>query len=226
MIYDLLIPAYNAEKTIPELLRQINEMGCPPLNLIVVDDGSSDHTFSILQQNVEHCLRHEKNTGKGSALQHGLNYALTNSSAPVVICIDSDLQHLPEQIPAFLEKYEKDGIELIIGNRIGRKKVMPIERRISNFLTSKLLSFFTSQSLPDSQCGFRLVSKNLLSRVNISNTGFQFESQFILETARLGFKIGFVNIPTIYNNHRSNIHHLRDTIGFIKLILVEIRRRL
>jgi len=226
MKYDLLIPAYNAEATIAELLRQIQLIQIQPSKLLVVDDGSTDHTFSILKQSGISSIRLEQNSGKGSALQNGLDFLRENSPSDLIICMDSDLQHLPANIISFLEQYEKTGVELIIGNRIGRGKSMPMARRLSNYLTSKILSYFSGQKLPDSQCGFRLVSKNLLDHINSKNNGFQFESQFILEAARLGYKIESVQIPTIYNNNRSNIHHLWDTVGFIKLILMEIWRRL
>ena len=99
---------------------------------------------------------------------------------------------------------------------------MPILRYLSNTLTSFIISKITGQDIKDSQCGFRLIKKDVLDTINISENGFQFESEFILMCARKNIKMFFVNIPTVYNDSSSNISHFRDTYKFVRLIIREI----
>jgi len=96
---------------------------------------------------------------------------------------------------------------------------MPLQRRLSNKLTSFLLSLKTSQKIIDSQCGFRAYSVKVLKDVKTKYFGFEAESEILVLAARKGYKIGFIDIPTIYGTGKSKMRPLQAIIGFMKVIL-------
>ena len=224
--YDVLIPAYNAEKTLPTLTRQLLQLRQPPGKIWVVDDGSNDNTV--------HCVNHPsvilkqlpKNHGKGFALRQGFNEFLNNSSAEYIICMDADLQHPVESVGTMVERLNHDQEKIIIGNRDKSARVMPLARVLSNKITSFILSKLTKQDILDSQCGFRAIHRQVLDGIELEENGFQLESEFILRVADRGWKIDFIEIPTIYNGSHSYIKHVGDTYRFIRLIIREMSGRL
>lgn len=220
--YDILIPAFNASQTLARLIAAILELQTTPKHIYVVDDGSTDETSDNLKSFPVTVLKNHKNMGKGYSLRRGYEYFLRNSDSQILICMDADLQHLPSSIPRFLESNRANEKHILIGNREKRFFTMPILRIVSNLSTSKILSWLTKQRILDSQCGYRLIRRHVLESIQLNENGFQLESEFIIKAARAGHQIGFVPIPTIYNNQPSNIRHLADTLQFIRLISREI----
>ncbi len=216
--YDILIPAYNAEKTLAELLEEIKGLPDLPSHLIIVDDGSTDKTAEIALQFTDHLLQNKEREGKGFALRQGFDQFLTHSAADYLICLDADLQHPPQSILEFLKKAEHNSSSILIGKRGRKVREMPLLRILSNTITSLVLSLLTGQKIEDSQCGFRMIKREVLTELKLCENGFQLESEFILKASRKGYRLEFVDIPTIYGNHPSNIDHLGDTLRFIKLV--------
>jgi len=95
---------------------------------------------------------------------------------------------------------------------------MPFQRKMSNKLTSFLLSKKTGMKIIDSQCGFRAFRRVVLQKVQTRCNGYEAESEIIILIARAGFKIGFVDIPTIYGNEKSKMNPLKAILGFIKVL--------
>ncbi len=95
---------------------------------------------------------------------------------------------------------------------------MPIQRILSNRITSSLLSIKTGQKISDSQCGFRGYKAAVLKNVNSYSSGYEAESEMIIYASRADFKIGFVNIPTIYGNEKSKMNPVEAILGFIKIL--------
>lgn len=102
----VLIPAFNAEKTISSLINQISVF-IARRDILVVDDGSTDRTYQLAKESGANCLQHKKNKGKGKALRTGFEYALRERYSGV-ITLDADLQHDPKFIPEFIKKAESD----------------------------------------------------------------------------------------------------------------------
>jgi glycosyltransferase involved in cell wall biosynthesis len=215
--YTILIPAYNAAETLQELLMQIKTVASPN-QIVVVDDGSVDQTAKIAQNEGVIVLTHSYNKGKGSALKTGFREIIQNRKEPYILCMDADLQHSVNDIPKFLQCAAEDRYQLIIGNRLSRTDNMPYHRRLSNRITSFIVSKLTGQQIQDSQCGYRLISKELLSTVQLEENGFQMESEMILKAAEQGYQVGFVNIATVYRDESSSIRHVYDTLKFMALI--------
>ena len=155
---------------------------------------------------------------KGAALLKGFEYFLQNSKADYLICMDADLQHPVKSIPDFL----KNESPFVIGNREKTLKTMPSHRILSNVITSKILSIASGQKILDSQCGYRMIHRDVISKLELNEKGFQLESEMVVEVAKMGVKIGYVDIPTIYNQSGSNISNVKDTLRFIRYIIKEI----
>jgi glycosyltransferase involved in cell wall biosynthesis len=223
--YEILIPAYNAEATIEILLKQIKQLKESPVKVYVVDDGSHDSTLRLSKAAGAYLIRHEVNYGKGAALKKGFQEFLTRSAATYLLCLDADLQHPVASIPDFLNKAAHEHSKVIIGNRKKHPVVMPFFRVISNLMTSSILSVITGQRIKDSQCGFRLIHRDILENLHMQENGFQLESEFIIEASRQGVPIDFVDIPTIYNHRSSSINHILDTYRFLCLIGREFFRK-
>jgi len=218
----VIIPAYKAEKTLGELIERIRQH-CT-LNIVVVDDGSPDHTSDIARKSGVHLIRHSVNKGKGEALRTGFKYVL-ESDAKYVITLDADLQHPPEMIPGFIKEHQSNPGAVIIGLR-KRDKNMPFHRRLSNSITSGLVSLKTGKKIRDVQCGLRLIPDQFLPRLLSGSRGFVFEAEMIIRLADLNVPFVFCPIPTIYMKEgHSSIAHVRDTLNFITMFIRSLLRR-
>ncbi len=224
--YDILIPAYNAQNTLPPILSQIKNLAEPPANVLVVDDGSTDRTPEVVEQNAfVTLLRLEQNQGKGSALRHGIDHFLKNSRSPFLLLMDADGQHPVDSIPQFLESSRSNSADIWIGFRSEKVGRMPALRIFSNTVSSLITSWVTGQRIYDSQCGFRLLKRTVLEQIVLTESGFQIETELIVKAARQGFTIQFVPIPTIYNGEKSYIKHVNDTIRFLSIIARELLQK-
>jgi glycosyltransferase involved in cell wall biosynthesis len=223
--YSILIPALDAEKYLPSLLSQIRQTEHQPVEIVVVNDGSTDKTEQIASSFGAVVLSHSSNKGKGAALRTGFRYFLETSQNDYVLCIDADLQHHVAEIPKFLSYAGKNDLKFVIGNRLNQMHTMPLHRKISNKTTSFILTKLTGQQIKDSQCGYRLVHRDVLNTLQLEENGFQMESEMILRAAAKNYKIGFVDIRTVYNDESSQIRNLSDTLKFISLVLRELIER-
>lgn len=213
--YCALIPAYNAEKSLPELVSRIQNLH-PDLDILIVDDGSRQRVDSYLSNKPKiDILRHKTNQGKGKALITGLK-AAQGRNKKYCICLDADLQHDPVQIGNFLNKKIETNCDIILGVR-DIYDSMPFHRILSNTITSFLISLKTGVRVHDSQCGYRLLTLEQLDLNEFKYTGFQFESEFLVKTLSQGYSLSEIPIETIYNHTSSNIENIGDTFRFIKL---------
>jgi glycosyltransferase involved in cell wall biosynthesis len=214
----VIIPTYNEAKNIADLLKAIKLHN---LDVVVVDDGSSDDTSLIASANGVVVLRNQHNQGKGASLIKGFNYALIRGY-DAVITMDGDGQHLPEDILFFLRLARYSDSAIFIGNRMQKAKNMPFLRLMTNRFMSWFLSSMAKQRVPDTQCGFRLFKKEVLERVSLSTSKYETESEIIIKSSRLGFRIESVPIKTVYSNEKSQINPLFDTLRFVRFIIKEL----
>jgi glycosyltransferase involved in cell wall biosynthesis len=183
--------------------------------VFVIDDGSQDNTSLIAKRAGAEVLRNNSPRGKGAALQTGWKYA-QERGFEWVLTMDGDGQHAAEDIPGFLDTVERTGAELIVGNRMGNSEGMPWLRRNVNRWMSARISKHAGVPLPDSQCGFRLMNLQAWSELRITATGFDIESDVLVEFAARGYAIRFVPIRVIYKTEQSKIHPMRDTIRWFR----------
>jgi glycosyltransferase involved in cell wall biosynthesis len=210
----VIIPTYNEAKAIGAIVKEIRQQG---IDVLVVDDGSIDDTSLIAKHNGAAVLRNQDNAGKGASLIKGFNYALLQDF-DAVITMDGDGQHLPEEIPSFVRLADNSNAGIFIGNRMASAKSMPALRIVTNKFMSWLISLVAGQKVPDTQCGFRLIKRQVLEKIDLKTAKYETESEMIIKCARLGFKIESVPIKTIYAGEKSQINPIIDTLRFIKFI--------
>lgn len=208
----ILISAYNSAATLPYVLEELKAFS--DLDILVVNDGSSDPTGDIARSFGVHVVDHDANKGKGAALQTGFKYAATQN-IDFVITLDADRQHPIENIPNFIQKHKEFPLDVILGKRT-RDKNMPWARKFSNSVSAALISLRIKQQIYDAQCGFRLIPKQYLTWNLSSIKGFIFESEVLISLAVNGVKFKFVPIPTLYpHENQSKMTYFDSTFGFI-----------
>jgi len=210
----VLIPAFNAEKTISQLIEQISANNIKKENILVVDDGSFDSTYEIAKSCGVKIIQHKKNKGKGEALKTGFEYALRENYSGV-ITLDADLQHDPKYIPDFIKNADSD---ILVGTRDRNLKIMPFSRWLTNNLTSIIVSIIGFTKVRDSQSGYRYISTEVLKSIKLKTKKYELESELLIKAGRKKFKINPVAISTIYEGSKSFINPLVDTGRFIKLM--------
>ena len=213
----VLIPAFNAECSLTELVHRLRST-IGNVQIVIVDDGSTDRTNEVAASIGSVVLRHEMNRGKGAALQTGFDFFNKQTGIEFILTMDADLQHQPEDVSKFLLVQQKTIADIVIGwrERIGTR--MPINRRLSNTITSALVGMRTGVKIKDSQCGFRLIRRSVIENIQLESTGYEAETEFLIKAAHRGFKIEFVPVQTIYGAEKSYMTHWVTTVNFIKVI--------
>jgi glycosyltransferase involved in cell wall biosynthesis len=221
MRFVCLIPSFNEEKTIGWLVKSLKAQGC---DVTVIDDGSTDGTSRIAHENGAEVIINERNLGKGASLRKAFDI-LKARSYDAVLIMDGDGQHLPGDIDPFIRVYEEKKPGIIVGNRMHKPKDMPLVRWITNALMSWIISGMCRQRVPDTQCGFRLISMKALQAIALNTDRYEIESEMLLEIARAGFKIESVPITSVYDGQYSAIHPWNDTVRFLKFVLQKNKLR-
>ncbi len=207
-----VIPCLNEEKTIGSVVLSVREH-LP--HVLVVDDASSDRSRRAAETAGARVVRHEQSRGKGAALTTGWTRARQDGFR-WALSLDGDGQHSAADIPLFFAQAEREAVTLVVGNRMGMASEMPWVRRCVNRWMSKHLSKMACQPLPDSQCGFRLMSLESWSRLTIQTTHFEIESEILLAFITAHERVSFVPIRVIYAGEVSKIHPLRDTVRWLR----------
>lgn len=210
-----IIPAKNEAAFIADVVRRTRRHVS---RLIVVDDGSSDSTAVEAAAVGAEVIVREGTPGKGEAIKTGLRAVLPDLSWHHVLVLDGDGQHIPDEIPRLLTTAQTTGAGLVIGNRMSRPTGMPWLRRSVNRWVSREICQLCEQSIPDTQCGFRLFRRDLLPLLLCETTGFDYETEVILLIARAGVRIETVPVTCRYGAERSKINPIRDTIRYFSLM--------
>jgi membrane-associated phospholipid phosphatase/MFS family permease len=213
-----VIPAYGfapAERVVAQTARHTDQV-------VVVDDGSppqvAERIDRLAAESGARVVRLDANSGKGDAVAAGAASLLGDGERPdAIVVLDSDGQHPPERIPDFIEAARDT--ELVIGNRRGDVRNMPRIRRITNSVSSGLLSLVTRRRLPDTQSGMRLYRAEVLERVPLPGGGYEAEARHLKAAVREGVSVGWVPIPAIYNGSPSHFRPLADSTRVLGAIL-------
>jgi glycosyltransferase involved in cell wall biosynthesis len=209
-----VIPAYQEEKHIGDVVRRTRQQLD---HVLVVDDGSNDETATRAREAGAEVIVHPKNRGKGESIKTGLRHWLDRQITWVVI-LDADGQHRPEEIDRFIYAAMSDRASLVLGNRMNNISSMPLVRRLVNRYMSNTISRVCGQHIPDTQCGFRMLHRQLIPDVLGGTNRFDYETEMLIVASRKGFRIQSVPITTVYSDEVSSIHPVRDTLRFFKLM--------
>jgi len=208
-----VIPAYNEAPRFGAVVLAVREL----LPVIVVDDGSTDRTSDVARETGAEVVEQRPNQGKGAALRSGFRQALA-IGADAILTLDADGQHAPADIPLLLAAATADPApDLVIGRRSFRS--MPPIRRLSNELGRRAFSWAVGRDIPDNQSGFRVVSRRLAEATLASDEpGFAFEVEQITTCIRMGGRIAWVPVRTIYAGAPSHIRPLEHLREFIRIV--------
>jgi len=204
-----VIPAFQATATIGDVVTRTRAT-LPDAQVIVVDDGSSDGTGDAARGTGGGAavVTHPRNRGKGVALRAGIARACADD-ADLIVTLDADGQHPPEEIPRLLAPLAEGRADLVLGAR-RRDGVMPLSRRFTNWLSATLASRIAGQRLHDAQTGFRAFTRAVTERIKPAGDRYEYEANFLLDALRAGYRVASVEVPTIYGP-RSHFRSWTDT---------------
>lgn len=197
----ILIPAYNEAAVIGDVLKSIPaRIDNYDIDVVVVDDGSSDGTSAIAMRHNAYVLRHMLNSGAGAATATGLQY-VRDKAYDAAVTMDADGQHLMDDCKRVLLEIENKKADLVIGSRLINADGMPRRRIIGNkglnFVT--YLIFRTTAS--DTQSGLKAFSKHALQQINIKASGMEFCSEIIWRAKQSGLVVEETPITALYSDY-------------------------
>ena len=188
------IPAYNEEKTIAKVIQEIPKKipGIKEIEVIVIDDGSTDKTASVAKRCGAIVVRHPGNRGLAKAFKTGLNAALERG-ADIIVNTDADFQYNQKQIPALIKPILEGKADIVLGSRFaGWIEEMPLSKKLGNKLATAVVRFVTGYKITDAQTGFRAFSREAALRMNILSD-YTYTQETLLIAAEHKLKV--VEIP-------------------------------
>ncbi|MHB8121526.1 MAG: glycosyltransferase family 2 protein [Desulfuromonadaceae bacterium] len=218
----ILIPAYNAEKTILAVVRECLQHGLP---VVVVDDGSADGTAGMVAGLPVTLLRHGQNLGKGAALKTGFAWAI-ESGFDAVVTIDADGQHDVSAIPKLIASAQNGQWAILIASRHTQFEQMAGLRKIWNRIGVWCIWKRTGFEITDSQSGFRYYSREILKDSSLESNGYALEMEILLKAWKRGFTVGSLPIAARVADGRATSHYrpFKDTARISMTFLRNMRR--
>jgi len=212
----LVIPLHNESKHISKLLKSLTGYKLP---IIVVDDGSTDDSKSIVRKskikNLVY-LEHKVNLGKGAAMKTGADYAFAEG-AEAVIFMDSDGQHNPKDVSVFVKALNSKKYDVVFGSR-NLSYGVPLVRYLGNKFASLILRMFFGVYISDSICGFRALTSKGYEKLRWDSAGYGVEVEMVARTGRKRVKFTEVPVETIYHDREKGVTVL-DAFGILVSVL-------
>jgi len=211
----ILIPVFNEGKVIASVVKSIQKEGWK--NILVVDDGSNDNTYAEASKTGVKVLKHILNRGKGAAIKTGLEAAKI-LNADIVVTLDGDGQHNPQDIKKVVELIEK-GNDVVLGIRDFNKRHIPRYKAFGNYLGNACTWMFYGLWVKDSQSGFRAYNKKALNLIKTNNDRYEFESEIVREIVRNNLKWTETTIDVRYSAYDQNKRDKQSLISAAKTII-------
>jgi glycosyltransferase involved in cell wall biosynthesis len=197
MRLSVVIPCYNEIGTLSQVLDSVLDSPVPDKEIIVVDDGSTDGTRRLLEENIEGKLDRviylDRNRGKGAALRAGF----AEATGDIVIVQDADLEYDPGDYPAMIGPIREGRADVVYGSRfVGNRphRVLYFWHRMGNGLLTFLSNMFTNLNLTDIETGYKAFRRDVIQSIEIEEDGFGFEPEITAKVARGGYRIFEVGI--------------------------------
>ncbi|WP_455201299.1 glycosyltransferase family 2 protein [Kaarinaea lacus] len=209
----IVIPAKNEADNLKSLLPKLIEV-MPNAEIIVINDGSDDDTAAICAQNNIQVISHPYSMGNGASIKTGARIA----NGDILVFMDGDGQHAPEDIPKLLEKID-EGYELVIGAREIDTHASLL-RRVGNSFYNKLASIMTGNKILDLTSGFRATrSRHFRKFLYLLPNGFSYPTTSTMAFFRSGLPVTFVPIKAAKRLGKSNIKLIKDGTRFLLIII-------
>lgn len=201
--------AVNLEQLLPELIA-----ACPEAEVIVVDDGSTDATPDICRKHGVKVVSHPYSKGNGASIKTGSREA----RGDVIVFLDGDGQHNPEDIPRLLAKFHEEDCDMVVGARNSGSQAST-GRLMANSLYNKLASWISGQRIADLTSGFRVVDKKRFKEfLYLLPNGFSYPTTITMAFFRAGYNVAYVPIEARQRQGKSHINLLKDGVRFLVII--------
>ncbi len=225
----ILIPAYNAEKKLPEVFARISKDAWKIIRSVwIINDGSVDNTHSVISilndkyPQIKN-IQFQKNQGYGAAVKAGLK-AIQAEQTDYAICLHADGQYAPEWIPSFVKAAESGNIDILQGSRIASGTAldggMPLYKYYSGKMLNRIENKVFKLSLTDYHSGYLCYSKKAIEQIpfmKLSNS-FDFDLEIIASARKLGLNIGEIGIPTRYANEVSYLNPMTYGLRVLRVL--------
>ena len=212
MLLSIVIPVYNEELTIGDIIDRVKAAAKQTglqTEIIVVDDHSYDRSLGIAEKKGVRLYSLKQHLGKGYALRAGF----AKASGDVIVTIDSDGSHMPEELSEVLRPILRDQADLVIGSRYKNHKQVSA-RRLNAFgvrMFNYLIQLFTGVAITDSQSGYRAMTRGVLRSQKLYSGEYEIESEMLVKTAKKKFRIAEVPISFEQRTYgRSGVDPLWD----------------
>lgn len=210
----IIMPARNEEEGLALVLPRL-KAAYPNAEIIVVDDGSTDNTNAIAIRNGAILARHPYSKGNGAAIKTGLR----NATKEIIVCMDADGQHSPEDIQKLLNKIA-EGYDMVVGARAPKGQAN-LHRSLANNFYNKFSSWMVGHKVEDLTSGFRAVSRNKFEEfLSLLPNGFSYPTTITMSFFRAGYSVSYVNIDVKkrLEGTQSHVRIWRDGIRFLLII--------
>jgi len=209
----IIIPAKNEGAALGLLLGNLRGR-YKDAEIIVVDDGSSDQTSDVVTAAGCRVVRHPYSKGNGAAIKTGARHA----SGQVLVFMDGDAQHRPEDIPRLLARLD-EGYDMVVGARVSRKSQAGLHRAAANGFYNRFASWMSGHEVMDLTSGFRVVKASLFKRfLYLLPNGFSYPTTITMSFFRSGYSVAYEPIEVDKRIGKSHIRLWRDGVRFLLII--------
>jgi len=211
--FSIIIPAYNEGEAIGNVLEQLKPL-YNYVEVIVVDDGSSDHTAKVARRFPVRLVEHSRNRGYGAAIKTGIRHA----SCDIVATLDADCEHSPKDLVKLAEYMQGDTYDMVVGARPFQH--IPLVRKPAKWFLARLANYLVDEHIPDLNSGLRIFRKDIAMKfLHLLPSGFSLSTTITLAMIGDGYAVKFV--PIAYNKRvgKSKIRPIKDTAFFLQLVV-------
>ncbi len=223
----VVLPAYNAEKTLSKTYNEI------PMDIVdevlLVDDNSFDETSKLANElGIKHIIRHDNNLGYGGNQKTCYNKAL-ELGGDIVVMLHPDYQYTPKLIPSMCYLIAQDVYPVVIGSRIlgkgALKGGMPYYKYVANRMLTLIQNLMMNQKLSEYHTGYRAYSRTVLEAIdyNSNSDDFVFDNQFLAQIFFKGFEVAEITCPTKYFEDASSINFSRSVTYGLGVLQTSIK---